>query len=233
MKQHFIIKNVLDSNATTHLQDRLFSKSKALNEKKQTFDHYPVPDDWPNKQYEPGDGKFISIGLYQEIEMQENELKSVWDIVKQKVQDSTGTIYPSYGVYNKSITPMSEHIDSMVGQTDFEQQPAYTIILPLVCHTKCHTVVWDLKGVFPLKINGKLRDLVFKGEQHNHTAEEKTLLSHCDKKVLSWGKPHFYRWNVGDAICIRRDNVHASDNFMHTDKGTYKQSILMLTRFQQ
>ena len=229
MKQHFVIKNALDSNTTTHLQDQLFSKSRSLAEKKQTFDHYPVPDGCEKKYNPKFKGKHISIGLSQEIEMQENELKSVWDIVKQKVQDSTGTIYPSYGVYNKSITPMVEHIDSMAGQTDFELQPAYTIILPLVCHIECHTVVWDLKGVYPLKFN----DPGYTGEQYEHTAEEKTLLSHCDKKVLSWGKPHFYRWNVGDAICIRRDNIHASDNFMHTDKNTYKQSILMLTRFQQ
>tara|TARA_B100001094_G_scaffold321871_1_gene370323 strand:- start:5930 stop:6598 length:669 start_codon:yes stop_codon:yes gene_type:complete len=222
MKQHFVIKNALDSKTTTLLQDRLFSNSRTLADKKQTFDLYPGP-------IETGAGKHISIGLTQETEMKENELQSVWNMIEQQVQNSTGKIYPSYGVYNKSVTPMSEHIDSMVGQTDFEQQPAYTIILPLVCHAKCHTVVWDLKGVYPLKFN----DPEYTGEQYKHTAEEKTLLSHCDKKVLSWGKPHFYRWNVGDAICISRDNIHASDNFMHQDKGIYKQSILMLTRFQQ
>lgn len=222
MKQHFVIKNALDSKTTTLLQDRLFSNSRTLADKKQTFDLYPGP-------IETGAGKHISIGLTQETEMKENELQSIWNMIEQQVQNSTGKIYPSYGVYNKSVTPMSEHIDSMVGQTDFEQQPAYTIILPLVCHAKCHTVVWDLKGVYPLKFN----DPEYTGEQYKHTAEEKTLLSHCDKKVLSWGKPHFYQWNVGDAICIRRDNIHASDNFMHTDKGIYKQSILMLTRFQQ
>lgn len=222
MKQHFVIKNALDSKTTTLLQDRLFSNSRTLADKKQTFDLYPGP-------IETGAGKHISIGLTQETEMKENELQSIWNMIEQQVQNSTGKIYPSYGVYNKSVTPMSEHIDSMVGQTDFEQQPAYTIILPLVCHTKCHTVVWDLKGVYPLKFN----DPEYTGEQYKHTAEEKTLLSHCDKKVLSWGKPHFYRWNVGDAICISRDNIHASDNFMHQDKGIYKQSILMLTRFQQ
>jgi len=222
MKQHFVIKNALDSKTTTLLQDRLFSNSRTLADKKQTFDLYPGP-------IETGAGKHISIGLTQETEMKENELQSVWNMIEQQVQNSTGKIYPSYGVYNKSVTPMSEHIDSMVGQTDFEQQPAYTIILPLVCHAKCHTVVWDLKGVYPLKFN----DPEYTGEQYKHTAEEKTLLSHCDKKVLSWGKPHFYQWNVGDAICIRRDNIHASDNFMHQDKGVYKQSILMLTRFQQ
>ncbi len=222
MKQHFVIKNALDSKTTTLLQDRLFSNSRTLADKKQTFDLYPGP-------IETGAGKHISIGLTQETEMKENELQSVWNMIEQQVQNSTGKIYPSYGVYNKSVTPMSEHIDSMVGQTDFEQQPAYTIILPLVCHAKCHTVVWDLKGVYPLKFN----DPEYTGEQYKHTAEEKTLLSHCDKKVLSWGKPHFYRWNVGDAICISRDNIHASDNFMHQDKGVYKQSILMLTRFQQ
>jgi|TARA_B100001093_G_scaffold508312_1_gene570275 hypothetical protein len=222
MKQHFVIKNALDSKTTTLLQDRLFSNSRTLADKKQTFDLYPGP-------IETGAGKHISIGLTQETEMKENELQSIWNMIEQQVQNSTGKIYPSYGVYNKSVTPMSEHIDSMVGQTDFEQQPAYTIILPLVCHAKCHTVVWDLKGVYPLKFN----DPEYTGEQYKHTAEEKTLLSHCDKKVLSWGKPHFYRWNVGDAICISRDNIHASDNFMHQDKGIYKQSILMLTRFQQ
>jgi len=222
MKQHFVIKNALDSKTTTLLQDRLFSNSRTLADKKQTFDLYPGP-------IETGAGKHISIGLTQETEMKENELQSVWNMIEQQVQNSTGKIYPSYGVYNKSVTPMSEHIDSMVGQTDFEQQPAYTIILPLVCHAQCHTVVWDLKGVYPLKFN----DPEYTGEQYKHTAEEKTLLSHCDKKVLSWGKPHFYRWNVGDAICISRDNIHASDNFMHQDKGIYKQSILMLTRFQQ
>ena len=222
MKQHFVIKNALDSKTTTLLQDRLFSNSRTLADKKQTFDLYPGP-------IETGAGKHISIGLTQETEMKENELQSIWNMIEQQVQNSTGKIYPSYGVYNKSVTPMSEHIDSMVGQTDFEQQPAYTIILPLVCHAKCHTVVWDLKGVYPLKFN----DPEYTGEQYKHTAEEKTLLSHCDKKVLSWGKPHFYQWNVGDAICIRRDNIHASDNFMHQDKGVYKQSILMLTRFQQ
>jgi hypothetical protein len=222
MKQHFVIKNVLDSKTTTLLQDRLFSNSRTLADKKQTFDLYPGP-------IETGAGKHISIGLTQETEMKENELQSIWNMIEQQVQNSTGKIYPSYGVYNKSVTPMSEHIDSMVGQTDFEQQPAYTIILPLVCHAKCHTVVWDLKGVYPLKFN----DPEYTGEQYKHTAEEKILLSHCDKKVLSWGKPHFYQWNVGDAICIRRDNIHASDNFMHTDKGSYKQSILVLTRFQQ
>ena len=221
MKQHFVIKNALDSKTTTLLQDRLFSNSRTLADKKQTFDLYPG--------IRTGAGKHISIGLTQETEMKENELQSVWNMIEQQVQNSTGKIYPSYGVYNKSVTPMSEHIDSMVGQTDFEQQPAYTIILPLVCHAKCHTVVWDLKGVYPLKFN----DPEYTGEQYKHTAEEKTLLSHCDKKVLSWGKPHFYRWNVGDAICISRDNIHASDNFMHQDKGIYKQSILMLTRFQQ
>ena len=221
MKQHFVIKNALDSKTTTLLQDRLFSNSRTLADKKQTFDLYPG--------IRTGAGKHISIGLTQETEMKENELQSVWNMIEQQVQNSTGKIYPSYGVYNKSVTPMSEHIDSMVGQTDFEQQPAYTIILPLVCHAKCHTVVWDLKGVYPLKFN----DPEYTGEQYKHTAEEKTLLSHCDKKVLSWGKPHFYQWNVGDAICIRRDNIHASDNFMHQDKGVYKQSILMLTRFQQ
>lgn len=221
MKQHFVIKNALDSKTTTLLQDRLFSNSRTLADKKQTFDLYPG--------IRTGAGKHISIGLTQETEMKENELQSIWNMIEQQVQNSTGKIYPSYGVYNKSVTPMSEHIDSMVGQTDFEQQPAYTIILPLVCHAKCHTVVWDLKGVYPLKFN----DPEYTGEQYKHTAEEKTLLSHCDKKVLSWGKPHFYRWNVGDAICISRDNIHASDNFMHQDKGIYKQSILMLTRFQQ
>ncbi len=221
MKQHFVIKNALDSKTTTLLQDRLFSNSRTLADKKQTFDLYPG--------IRTGAGKHISIGLTQETEMKENELQSIWNMIEQQVQNSTGKIYPSYGVYNKSVTPMSEHIDSMVGQTDFEQQPAYTIILPLVCHAKCHTVVWDLKGVYPLKFN----DPEYTGEQYKHTAEEKTLLSHCDKKVLSWGKPHFYRWNVGDAICISRDNIHASDNFMHQDKGVYKQSILMLTRFQQ
>ena len=229
MKQHFVIKNALDSKTTTLLQDQLFSNSRTLADKKQTFDQYPVSNDWPNQQYNRGDQKHISIGLTQEIEMKENELQSTWNMIEQQVQNSTGKIYPSCGVYNKSVTPMSEHIDSMMGQADFEQQPAYTIILPLVCHARCHTVVWDLKGVYPLKIN----DPEYTGEQYEHTAEEKTLLSHCDKKVLSWGKPHFYQWNVGDAICIRRDNIHASDNFMHTDKSTYKQSILMLTRFQQ
>jgi len=229
MKQHFVIKNALDSNTTTHLQDQLFSKSRSLAEKKQTFDHYPVPDDWPTQQYDRGDQKHISIGLTQEIEMNDNELQSIWNIIQERVQNSTGKIYPSYGVYNKSVTPMSEHIDSMIGQTDFEKQPAYTIILPLVCHVKCHTVVWDLKGVYPLKDN----DPVYTGEQYEHTAQEKILLSHCDERVLSWGKPHFYRWNVGDAICISRNNIHASDNFMHQDKGVYKQSILILTRFQQ
>ena len=166
MKQHFVIKNALDSKTTTLLQDRLFSNSRTLADKKQTFDLYPGP-------IETGAGKHISIGLTQETEMKENELQSVWNMIEQQVQNSTGKIYPSYGVYNKSVTPMSEHIDSMVGQTDFEKQPAYTIILPLVCHAKCHTVVWDLKGVYPLKFN----DPEYTGEQYKHTAEEKTLLS--------------------------------------------------------
>ena len=145
MKQHFVIKNALDSKTTTLLQDRLFSNSRTLADKKQTFDQYPVSNDWPNQQYNRGDQKHISIGLTQEIEMKENELQSTWNMIEQQVQNSTGKIYPSCGVYNKSVTPMSEHIDSMMGQADFEQQPAYTIILPLVCHARCHTVVWDVQ----------------------------------------------------------------------------------------
>lgn len=41
MKQHFVIKNALDSKTTTLLQDRLFSNSRTLADKKQTFDQYP------------------------------------------------------------------------------------------------------------------------------------------------------------------------------------------------
>ena len=70
MKQHFVIKNALDSKTTTLLQDRLFSNSRTLADKKQTFDLYPGP-------IETGAGKHISIGLTQETEMKENELQSI------------------------------------------------------------------------------------------------------------------------------------------------------------
>ena len=82
--------------------------------------------------------KTITIGESKEIEIPDENLKSIWQTIQEQVCARTGTLYPTYGVFNESVTPMVEHIDAIPTQKDFKLGPAYTIIIPLeynVIHT--------------------------------------------------------------------------------------------------
>jgi len=219
MEQHFVIKGALDSTTVKNFQAQL-SKIKFDGT---LYELYPMPGINLKKN-----AKTITIGESKEIEIPDENLKSIWQTIQEQVCARTGTLYPTYGVFNESVTPMVEHIDAIPTQKDFKLGPAYTIIIPLEYNVKCHTVVWNVTSKFPVKYRNQK---VLGSNKYNHTEEDRKLLSHCNKKVFEWGKPSFYEWQVGDIICIKRDYVHASDNFMIDHKEAVKKSILLLTRF--
>ena len=219
MEQHFVIKSALDSATLKDFQTQL-SKIKFDGT---MFDLYPTPG--PNQKK---DAEHIEIGTSKESEISQNNLNSIWQSINKIVTEKLGTIYPTYGVFNESVTPMVEHVDAIPTQRDYNLKPAYTLILPLESDVKCHTVVWNVTSEYPVKFQDQK---IVGSTDYQHTEEDKKLLSHCDKKVFGWGKPYFYEWIAGDIICIKRDHVHASDNFMVDNAGATKKSILLLTRF--
>lgn len=222
MKHHLVIKNVLKSTVIQTFQEQLAAVSFNND-----YNLYPTEKESSGYSNEK---KNITVGYSKEVEMSDDKLESVWDLVKDIIQEKIGIVYPTYGVFNESETPLREHVDVIQNQKDHAMNPAYTVIIPLDSNIKCHTVAWDVFGKFPLK---STEQTVFGNTDYVHTLLDKKLLTHCNKKVFKWGKPYFYEWVVGDIICIKRNIVHASDNFMVDDPDAVKRSILMLTRYNK
>lgn len=181
----------------------------------------------------------LKIGITNEKNMPEEMLNRVYNSIKSIVEKKTGIMYPTYGVFSESVTPMKEHVDIDKSQIDYDKDPAYTIIIPLSTNIECHTVVWNAikkeeeKGIDPGNI------LTFENPPHTYTLLEEQALSHCwVDEVKKWGKPYMYEHSAGNIICFKRKYIHASglatsgepvSNSSFKQDST-KQFILILTR---
>jgi hypothetical protein len=159
----------------------------------------------------------------------ETLLKTVYDSIQKRVEEVTGKLYVTLGTHNSQVTPLKDHIDVNPSDTDIDLDPAYTIIVPLSTSHDCHTVVWNAQ--YTGKTCKNIYETINIKKEDNNTQEEQELLSHCNKEVFNLGESYFYKWIPGDVICLRRDYVHASDNFIVNDNSASKQSIILITRY--
>ncbi len=169
-----------------------------------------------------------ALGLSKEKDMPGHILNEIYDIIKDKVEENVGTLsamsrakvfmYPTYGVFSRSVMPMTEHIDIDKSHIDYNKSPGYSILIPLRSNYKESTVVWNaVKKDIDLDVNPENLDIL-EDPDYTYTKDENDLTSHCvHTKSNLVGKPYVFEHTPGDVILWNRKYVHASSNSSNYD----------------
>jgi hypothetical protein len=151
------------------------------------------------------------LGLSTEKDMTDDILNEIYDMIKDKVEENIGTLYPTYGVFSKGIMPMTEHIDVDPTHIDYNKSPAYTIVIPLKSNYTESTIVWNAVKKDMRKPIGPRNIIMLEDSDYTYTEAEKKITSHCEQKNLKHlGKPYMFKHNRGDIIFWKREYIHAS-----------------------